>query len=180
MSERFRILPGLAATGPMPEQFSATGQGKHSEGWVVEFTPTSGETWVGNFQPGFTSCCGAYGHPDGSSMVVVAGGTGYIVNIETRQLLHTFGGGIETVIPDLERRQLVFGDGLFFEALSAAGIRWRTRRISWDGMRRISSAGSMIAGEAEDLDGTWRAFRVDLETGTASGGSYNGPDAPSP
>lgn len=174
----FHILPGLPATGPLPEQFSATGYGKHSEGFVVEFALTSRESWIGNFQPGGSSYSAVFTHPDGSSVVVIAGGTAYIVNPETRQLRQTFGAQIETVISDGARHQLVFGNGLWFEALSIDGIRWRARRVSWDGMRNVTIVGSRITGEALDLDESWREFSIDLETGAATGGSYNGPDSP--
>lgn len=39
MMEPFRTLVGLPATGPWPEQFSATGRGTHREGFVVELNP---------------------------------------------------------------------------------------------------------------------------------------------
>jgi hypothetical protein len=82
------------------------------------------------------------------------------------------------VIWDGARCQLVFGNGLWFEALSVGGIRWRARRVSWDGMRNVTMVGSRITGEALDLDESWRAFSIDLNTGAATGGSYNGPDSP--
>ena len=41
-----RIPPGLPATGPPPEQFSATGQGMFREGHVVRFSSRTG-TWIG-------------------------------------------------------------------------------------------------------------------------------------
>ena len=50
----FEILTGLPGTGPWPEQFSATGLGTHSEGFVVRFVPDHGEAWIGNFLPGLT------------------------------------------------------------------------------------------------------------------------------
>jgi hypothetical protein len=172
---RFHVLPGLPTTGSLPEQFSATGQGKHREGFVVEFTPTSGTSWIGNFQPGLSKYSEVFTDPDGSSVIVVAGGTAYVVDIEGRRLLRTFGAQIETVIADDARRQLLFGNGLWFEALCSEGIRWSSRRVSWEGMRNVKLAGSTIVGEALDLDDTWREFSIDLATGVAVGGSYNGP-----
>jgi hypothetical protein len=38
-------------------------------------------------------------HPDGSSVIIVARGQAYIVNPENHELLGTFGGAIESVIP---------------------------------------------------------------------------------
>ncbi|MGO9227828.1 MAG: hypothetical protein ACLQKA_01260 [Bryobacteraceae bacterium] len=50
--ERFRVLPGLPATGPWPEQSSASNRGTRRGGFVVEFSPAEKPTWAGNFQPG--------------------------------------------------------------------------------------------------------------------------------
>ncbi len=174
-SFRFRALPGLPGTGPLPEQFSATGYGKHREGFVVELTPVEGEVWVGNFQPGLTAYSEVLAHPDETSLIVIAGGTAYVLDPNKRQLLSTFGAQIEAVLVDQKRSQLVFGNGLWFEALSVDGLRWRSRRISWDGMRNVKLADSLVTGEALDLDESWRDFQVDLETGAVTGGSYNGP-----
>jgi hypothetical protein len=43
-------------------------------------------------------------------------------------------------------------------------------------MRNLKLVGSTIIGEALDPDDSWREFSVDLTTGVAVGGSYNGPD----
>ena len=49
---KFEILSGLPPYGPSAEAFSATGQGKHKEGFVVRFRADDDNAWVGNFQPG--------------------------------------------------------------------------------------------------------------------------------
>ncbi len=173
---RFRVLPGLPATGPLPEQFSDSGQGKHREGFVVEFEPSDGASWIGNFQPGYAQ---GYSqvilHPDGQRLLVIAGGTAYVVDPETRELIATFGGGVEIVLADEERHQLIIGNGLWFEAVTASGMRWRSRRLSWDGIQNVRIDGSALRGEAWNLS-DWSEFTVDLQTGDVVGSSYNGPD----
>jgi hypothetical protein len=71
---RFEILSGLPAYGPVAEAFSATGQGKHREGFVVRFESNSAKNWVGNFQPGLGGCSRVFEHPNGTDLIVIASG----------------------------------------------------------------------------------------------------------
>jgi len=59
-------------------------------------------------------------------------------------------------------------------AIGAEGVRWWTKRDSWDGMRnvRVDSNGGVIKGEALALDDDWTPFEVDLRSGAVKGGSY--------
>lgn len=175
---RFRLLPGLPATGPVPVQFSNTGQGTHREGIVVEFEASDGTSWVGNFQPGLVrGHSQVVRHPDGKSLVVVAGGTAYVVDPESRALVGSFGAQIDTVILDQDRHQLIIGNGLWFEALGASGLIWRSRRLSWDGVRNVRISDAHLRGEAwNPVDDGWSEFRLDLQSGRVVGGSYDGPD----
>jgi hypothetical protein len=173
----WEILDGLPVYGPMAEPFSATGQGTHCEGLVVRFSAPTG-SWVGNFQRGFSSLDEVFAHPDGRHVVVVAGGTAYIVDADSHCLVAHFGAQIEQIILAPASGFVLLGNGLWFEALGPAGAAWRSRRISWDGMRKVSLAGTVLRGEAyapEGPDGAWYPFEVDVMTGAVSGGSYDGP-----
>ena len=174
---RWEILDGLPTYGPLAESFTATGFGTHSEGLVARFRSSAG-VWVGNFQRGMSSCDQVCEHPDGCHVVVVAGGTAYVVNPETRTLSHHFGAQIEIILVIDDLRTVVFGNGLWFEALGADGLQWRSRRFSWDGVRNVARSGGTLRGEAyapEGADGAWYPFEVDLATGDVTGGSYTGP-----
>lgn len=176
-SLRWEVLDGLPAYGPMAVPFSATGQGTHREGLVVRLLPPTG-SWVGNFQRGHSSLDEVFGHPDGQHVVVVAGGTAYVVDAESHRLVATFGAQIEQILLVPAGGFVLLGNGLWFEALGPTGTAWRSRRISWDGMRNVSLAGTVVHGEAyapEGLNGTWYPFELDAMTGAVSGGSYNGP-----
>ena len=169
----FEVLPGLPGVGPYPEQFSATGKGTYHEGFVVKFHPRSSESWVGNFQSGRHGFTGALPHPDGRTVIVVAGGQAYHVDPETRVLLRQFGGRISEVMKEQGRGLLIFADDLRLWAMSASGTRRETRRISWDGIRGLTLDGDSIVGEAHDpMSDSWCRFSVDVETGKVTGGSY--------
>jgi len=173
----WEILPGLPVYGPMAEPFSSTGQGTHREGLVVSFCPPTG-SWVGNFQRGLSSLDEVFAHPNGRHVVVVAGGTAYVVDSDRHSLVEHFGGQIEQILIVPANGLVLLGNGLWFEALGPAGTAWRSRRISWDGMRKVSLSGTVVRGEAyapEGSDGTWHPFELDVMTGAVSGGSYNFP-----
>jgi hypothetical protein len=145
--ERFRLLPGLPATGPDPEQFSATGHGTHREGFVVEFLPEGNPAWIGNFQPGMTEFSAVLPHHDGKSLIVIAYGQAYVIDPQDRKLINIFGGGIEIALTP-EPGLLVMGDGVYLEAWAKGGLNWRSRRISWDGMWNIRVDCGKIKGDA--------------------------------
>lgn len=174
MPPKVIILPGLPAYGNAPERFSATGIGAHSEGLVVEIRCNETNCWIGNFVRGMTSFDWVGVHPNGTDVLVIAGGQGYLIEPDTRSVAATFGGAIEEVIRHEPRRALVFNhQGLHFDSLGPDGIQWTSKRISWDGFRDIAVSGSVLTGQASDaVHDTWRAFRLDLETGEVVGGAY--------
>ncbi len=176
-SVNWEILDGLPAYGPVAEAFSATGLGKHSEGLVVRVHSSSGP-WIGNFQRGLSSLDHVLEHPDGRHLLVIAGGTAYVIDPEKRSLAGHFGGQIEYLFPLPGEPILLFGNGLWFEAFGREGRIWRSRRMSWDGLRHVVLNGNLLSGEAyapEGPKGAWYPFQLDVMTGTVSGGSYYGP-----
>jgi hypothetical protein len=173
MATRFEILPGLPGTGPRPEQFSATGHGTHSEGFVVRFLPEGSASWVGNFQGGFGECNGVFVHPNGAHLIVVAAGQAYIVDPQSHTLLHHFGADFAAVVEVPELQALVFTNGLWFDAYDASGHLWRSQRVSWDGIRSLSRSDLTLKGEAySPFGGFWHPFSLDLASGRVEGGSY--------
>lgn len=174
----YQILPGLPPYGPEALPFSATGMRTHSEGFVVRFLPGTESSWVGNFQPGLTDMHRVMPHPDTERLIVIAGGEAYVIApTELTKWTH-FGGSINyaELIPDLDA--ILFGNGLWFELLGAESTIWKTRRISWDGMRDLTLQGLTMTGRSWCYDDTWSGFTVDLVEGTVTGGSYNGPGSP--
>jgi len=171
--ELFQVLPGLPGVGPLPEQFSATGRGTHSEGFVIRFHPRSSAGWVGNFVPGHAGYRQAVLHPDGRTVVVVSGGMAYHVDPESRRLLRHFGGIITDSVLDATRRLLIFSDATCLWAFDSSGERWQTKRLSWDGTRDLRIVGEAVVGEAYDpMRDKWLSFSVSVETGKVAGGSY--------
>jgi uncharacterized protein YlzI (FlbEa/FlbD family) len=174
--QKFKILNGLPAYGPLPEQFSSTGMGKHREGFVVEFFPEDGQSWIGNFQPGLGGIDDVIEHINGDHVIILSNGQAYVVDPETRSLINHFGSQIEYVTSIPELKILLFGNGLWFEAIGESGFIWQTRRLSWDGMRSLHHDGMVLSGEGYDpMADSWVSFTVDLSSGDSEGGSYCGP-----
>ncbi len=171
MNSTWRVLDGLPAYGDMPEQFSATGQGMHREGFVVEFTPPDAPSWIGNFQRSMTSLDVVIASRGDGTVTVIAGGQAYVVDPVSRSCVRTFGGQIEHVF-DLADRT-VFSNGLWLEATDGERLLWRTRRLSWDGMMDVRVDGERIVGNAYDpMTDEWTPFSVEVANGEAVGGSY--------
>jgi hypothetical protein len=172
----WEVLPGLPAYGDPALPFSDTGLGLHREGLVVRFQ-VGDLAWTGNFQRGFGECETVLLHPNGKDVIVLAGGTAYIVDPRTRELHRSFGADLQFAAQIPGTATIVVGNGLWFESMPADGEGWRTRRISWDGMREIRFVDDSLVGEAyTPLDDAWYPFTVDLQNGDVTGGSYNGPD----
>lgn len=169
----FRALPGLPPYGPPAQNFSDTGHGKHSEGFVVEFFPGEEHRWVGNFHRGLSKCDQVLPHLDGRHLIVVSGGTAYVVDPIRQVVVETFGADIQYCAEVDDLKILIFGNGLWFDFVFDNGTRTQTERISWDGMRNIVIDGATLQGDAyEPMQDTWIAFEVDILEGAVKGGSY--------
>ena len=172
----FEVLPGLPTYGLEAEPFTATRQGAHREGLVVRFTAPDGGSWVGNFQRGLSSFDDVQAHPNERDVLVIAGGQGYIIDPADRSNRTYFGAQIDSAIRRDYPPTVIFGNGLWFEAFDASGLRWRSDRISWNGMQSVELDGNQITGEAwSPLEDRWMPFAVNADTGKFVGGSYCGP-----
>ena len=140
------------------------------EGYVVQFNPPGAAAWVGNFQPGATLLYRIIEEPGNETVLVIAGGQGYLVNERSGALLAMYDSDIEFV----ERcaPTTVVGDSLGFTSYLDGRVLWKSRRVSWDGFRNLRVEDGSIFGETWCFDDTWHSFSVDLLTGQASGGSY--------
>jgi len=100
----------------------------------------------------------------------------YIVDPRQPSAAEELGGQLVSAVRTQDLLILVSPADLI--ALGTDGLRWQTRRISWDGMRALCIHGNSLRGEAwvPSAKGGWLPFEVDLTTGAASGGSYDGPN----
>ena len=180
--ERALIVRPLSAlpTSETPVlRFSATGAGLHAEGFVVEFT-LGHSSWNGNFARGVSQIDTVTHHHDCRDALVIAGGTAYVVDPAAQAIRCHFGGTIVDMFTHPTRRWLIINNqNIAFSALGPDGEVWRSRRISWDGLRAMSLNGDVLEGEAWDaMSKTWVPFALNLENGMVVGGSA--PPEPEP
>lgn len=166
---RFEKLPGLPPYGPTALAF---GGPDHREGLVIRFCAATG-TWIGNFHGGYGRAEAVLEHPDKRHIVVLYCGQGYMVDPDAPRAVSTFGGGVQEVFSVPEFDAILFVDDLGLETINGQGLWWRSSRISWDGIRRISIDGVTLHGEAFTPVGEiWVPFTVDLRTGECRDGIY--------
>ncbi len=127
--------------------------------------------WIGNFQRGLAAFDEVLEHPDGSSVIVVAGGECYVVDVDNRKLKENFGGTFETVVRVPDKNVLIFGTSTDFEALGESGRLWQSQRVSLDGIRSLRLEGNTLSGEAWCPGDTWSPFVLDINSGHHTGGA---------
>ncbi len=170
----FEVLPGLPPYGDPAITFSGSGVGLHSEGLVVRFNSNDSEVWTGNFVRGLTSFDWVQAHPNGRDVLVIAGGHLYQVEPQSRQVASDSGGAIvDAFIYSPSNAVVLNHQELWFEAIGPFGRLWKSRRISWDGMKAISVERNLLRGDSYHFDGSWHPFQLDLDTGLVQGGSYD-------
>lgn len=170
----FQIETGLPPYGPRAVSFPDPDA--FSEGLVVTFTASSGERWTGNFARGYGSLDAVRDELGPRSTIVIASGTAYLLDVvsKTASEITCQADHIEFVA---SHNVMIIGNGLRLEAFGASGAIWRSRRISWDGMRSLRYDDQEMHGEAYSPMGPpdWLPFKLDLASGVVDGGSYNGP-----
>ena len=172
----FEVLHGLPAYGALPKLINHTGSSVYREGFVVRFLSGTDREWVGNFQRGLCSFDCAIPHPNGEGVLVIAGGTAYIVDPSSQSVAQSFGGQIESCLPAPDVSGLLLSNGLWVELIDSEGLAWQSRRLAWDGLCILAICDGEVLGEAAHYDGSWHTFRVRLSDGQASGGAYDGPE----
>lgn len=141
---------------------------------MVEFSVGNGQRWTANFAPGFGTTSGAFPHPDGSRVLVIASGDVWVVDPMNQSAEQVF-RGINAVWPVSSPDGFILEwQGLAFVRFGAAGVFWHTRRLSWDGFEGLEVGPGQIIGQAwSSIEEGWLPFEVDLATGAVAGGAYH-------
>ena len=143
---------------------------------MVCVTPETGPAWVGTF------AFGAFGRnvvtrivsmPDPFRLCVVARGAGYVVSTRRPEKWEEV-----NAIPVIDVRSIAAAGIVVFASLTeliaygSEGIRWRTKRLTWDSMKLTDVlTEEKIVGEYWDMQyEETRTFEVDVTTGAHRGG----------
>jgi len=165
-------LPG--GDGPQ-RYFFPSGTPAGQDGVIVQVRPESAEPWIGMFAFGKFGKAGvsrALSMPEPEKLCVVARGAGFVVSASSPECWE----GVRA-LPVIDVRAIVVAGLVVFAnhtemlAYDAGGVRWRTKRLSWDGLKVVAVGDQTIVGEYWDIrDDAMRTFEVDLHTGAAHGG----------
>lgn len=157
---------------------SEDGSPFYHEGYVVRFFPTNAEPWVANFECGMGSVNMVFDLPEHNKIIVLAGGTAYLMSPDIKKPLHVFGCAFHNVLTTAEGDLILVDDIRITHLDRNSGALWSSERISWDGFRSLEIRGSKVLGESWAPGGSvgnsteWAPFSLDLAQHTVSGGSY--------
>jgi hypothetical protein len=110
--------------------------------------------------------------PDPEKLCVVARGAGYVVTAATPLAWEAV-----RAIPIIDVRAIPRADLVVFAnytemlAYGKDGVRWRTKRLAWDGLKIVAVGDRTLVGEYWDIrEESVQRFEVDLASGSARGG----------
>ena len=144
-----------------------------SDGVEVHVEPTNAPSWNAIFE-GFSAVAsfpeGAFGTPSPDRVLVVTGGTSYLVPTDApldRKVVCQYTCGV-VAAPALGVLALAGHDTLV--GLGPQGIIWETAQLSMCCLRLRSVEGTILRGDACGTDDADRPFEVDLRDGSHHGG----------
>lgn len=175
INKKYEILEYLPAYGPMYFSFTDnTNEPFVSEGFVVRFFKSDGTDWVANFNPGWTECVFIKGYTDSESIIVIANGTGYLIDCENKKLIKILGFSINNIL-EIDDDFFLISDDTGVQIINDKGIYWESPRISFDGIKDIKINNNILTGLSYDpmcdFD-DWSKFKINLITKEIEGGSY--------
>jgi hypothetical protein len=145
------------------------------DGILVEVRPERGLPWLGTFAFGEVTpkgISGIFTTPDPERLCVVSRGEGYIVSAATPTAWESVDA---TPIIDVRlihaQGIIVFANFTELVAYGSTGLKWRTKRLTWDSLKITEATDTFIKGEFWDIRSEATAsFIVDLATGRHQGG----------
>jgi hypothetical protein len=174
--KQYESLDGLPPYGPMYVSVTAeSDEPFFSEGFVLRLFKSDGTSWVANFRPGWTKYSKVFDFPTHRTVVVIAGGQGYIMSPDDEKPKHTFGLTLTDVL-QTDNGSLVCAnntDIIFLD--NSTGQLWRSERISWDGIKEMKISGDILYGKSYDPTNSiqeWSDFSINLTTKEITGGTW--------
>ncbi len=176
------ILPAAPLIAPSrqylyPRHVPGEEDAIHRGALFVSVKPSSGGTFLATCALGFRDAAlpsGVWSCPSPDHLLAVAGGYAYrldTVHPEAADLLEQRPVTGVVAVPALQLLLLTgFHDIL---ALGPEGVRWRTARLSWEGLTLDPAVGEHLPGFGWDMFSDQEVpFTVDLRTGQHQGGGH--------
>lgn len=112
---------------------------------------------------------------DSQNMLVIAGGTCYLMNPDQTKPISVFGSGYVDSISNLDGR-LILQDQVDLTIMETNGEYCYSERISWDGMKDLKLENNVVIGLSYDPmneEDQWVEFTYNIDSKLLTGGSYN-------
>lgn len=145
------------------------------DGLLLKVVPESAEPWIGIF--GFGDSAGltaVYSHPNEKKICVIARGSGYIVSSDeptNYEEIKTY--PVLGVYLSIDQYLIIFHDFTDFAGYAKDGLAWRSKRLSYDGIKVDEIDGNYLFGRSWDApSGNEVTFRLDIRTGVHEEGSF--------
>jgi hypothetical protein len=142
---------------------------------MVNVTPYEGDPWLGIFAFGQITpkgVTGIFSTPNPERLCVAAQGNAFIVSVSDPSTWESV-----RAIPVIDVRCvvkhgiIVFANFTELVAYGSQGLKWRTKRLTWDSMKVVEVTDDLLKGEFWDIRSeSTQGFTVDLATGNHEGG----------
>ena len=143
----------------------------------LQVKPVTGGSFLATCALGFSDPSlpsGLWACPAAHDLLVIAGGYAYRVRTTNPAVCEFLDlRPVASVLPDVEGEQLLLAGFHHVLSLGAEGVRWRTGRLSWEGVTMTAVRNGRLEGTGWDMFTDREVpFTVDLRDGTHSGGGY--------
>lgn len=172
--KRYEILDSLPTYGSMYIPISKDGEPFYSEGFVVRFYKSDNSEWVANFQPGWSNLKEVIEIKNSNNLLVIAGGTCYLMNPEHTKPIDVFGFNYIDLLAANNDRIVLYND-THLTIFESNQKHWDSVRISWDGLAEIIMKENIVTGLSYDPmyeNDEWVPFTYNIDERTLKGGSY--------
>lgn len=141
------------------------------DGITVRVMPAEGRDWIGIFGYGHyrgNQGDGIFAFPDGQSLLVVSGGSGYIVDSGDPSIWQEVAScPIREVHAIDEKKILILADFSDLTAYGPSGLRWR-RRVVWDELSITSATAQYLTCRGWDAPTSkYIELAIDVDSGNA-------------
>jgi hypothetical protein len=146
------------------------------DGVTVQIVPQREAAWVGTFAFGpfgQNGVSGVYTTPHPDRVCVISRGKAYFAVTNRPEACEVLAfHPVLDVLTSTEHGLIIFSNHTELLAFDSSGMRWRTKRLSWDSLRIVEMKNGRILGEFWDIRSEQMStFSVDIVSGKHEGGA---------
>ena len=168
MKKRYEILKSLPTYGDMAIPITHNDEIFVSEGYVVKFYRDDRTEWIANFQLGWTETSMVISNDKSDFIIVIAGGTSYVMNPNEEKPIRIFDYGISEIIQMDNGDIIISSNETDIIILDETGrVEKRYDNISDFGFRSLKLDGDLLKGLLSSYDppeDEWLPFNINIKT----------------